>query len=260
MLQHIATRKSWPICGLFPHRQNLLNSDLWPQLSCNVMDRTSGQRGITLTQKARHHHQKMRAAGRERRVSSTDSWHTHRCCSSGVWCNIMRWLSSHCARLNYCHCVQGSAATSGGLLPKKKVTTWTYLWKILTMMFQAMHGMTRWGRVCIFEGMIFQNLSSDWRALQKTDFKNYYSWELQARLLLLTTTSDDVDHETFINSDCDELLPILVCSDIPPNTSAPCLLQRMLMLGEFKTKLDLWMQGTIWESCTDEWVFAKSRF
>ena len=108
------------------------------------------------------------------------------------------------------------------------------------MMFQAMHGMTRWGRACIFEGMIFHNLSSGWRALQKTDFKNYYSWELQARLLLLTTTSNEVDHERFVNSDaCEEHLPIPVCSDVSPNTSAPFLLQLMLMLGEFKTELDL---------------------
>ena len=37
--------------------------------------------------------------------------------------------------------------------------------------------------------------------LAETDFKNYYSWELQARLLLLTTTSDGVEIERFVNSE-----------------------------------------------------------
>jgi hypothetical protein len=85
--------------------------------------------------------------------------------------------------------------------------------------------------------------------LAETDFKNYYSWELRARLLSLTTTSDGVDHDRFVNSeDCGELLPIPVCSNITPNTPAPFLLHLMLMLGEFETELDLRMQGTMRES------------
>jgi hypothetical protein len=68
-------------------------------------------------------------------------------------------------------------------------------------------------------------------------------------LLSLTTTSDGVDHDRFVNSeDCDELLPIPVCSNITPNTPAPFLLHLMLMLGEFETELDLRMQGTMRES------------
>ena len=68
-------------------------------------------------------------------------------------------------------------------------------------------------------------------------------------MLLLTSTSDGVDHERFANSeDCNKLLPIPVCSNITPDTPAPFLLHLMLMLGKFKTKLDLQMQGTICES------------
>ena len=85
--------------------------------------------------------------------------------------------------------------------------------------------------------------------LAETDFKNCYSWDLRAKLLSLTTTSDFVDRKRFVDSeDCDELLPIPVCSNITPNTPAAFLLHLMLMLGEFETELDLRMQGTMRES------------
>ena len=86
-------------------------------------------------------------------------------------------------------------------------------------------------------------------SLAETDFKNCYSWDLRAKLLSLTTTSDFVDRKRFVDSeDCDKLLPIPVCSNITPNTPAPFLLHLMLMLGEFETELDIRMQGTMRES------------
>ena len=108
------------------------------------------------------------ARHRKKKECVFNQFSTHtRCCSIRVWYNIKRWLSSHCAHLNYRNCVRGSAATSGGLSPKENVTSWTHLWQSLTMKFQAIHGMTCWGDACVCESMIFANSSRCWRALQK---------------------------------------------------------------------------------------------
>ena len=72
------------------------------------------------------------------------------------------------------------------------------------------------------------------------NFKMDYYWEIQANLLSLTNKSGEVAYTRFVDSeDCDKLLPIPVCSNITPTTPAQFLLHFMLMLGEFKTELDL---------------------
>ena len=76
--------------------------------------------------------------------------------------------------------------------------------------------------------------------LKNNNFKKDYSWELQAKLPSLTTTSDGADYNRCVDSeDCDKLLPIPVYSNITPTIPVPLLMHLMFILCKFETELGL---------------------